>query len=87
MFLVEAGTLGFIGGVLGALGGFVVARFVGTLVNVYLVEQGLKGIELTVPVVTMSATILGATLLAVMAGTAPAVGAARMPARDALGAV
>jgi hypothetical protein len=60
---------------------------VGTLVNVYLVEQGLKGIELTVPVVTMSGTIVGATLLAVMAGTAPAMGAARLPARDALGAV
>jgi putative ABC transport system permease protein len=87
MFLVEAAVLGFVGGVLGALGGFVVARFVGTLVNVYLVEQGLKGIELTVPVVTMSGTIVGATLLAVMAGTAPAMGAARLPARDALGAV
>jgi ABC-type antimicrobial peptide transport system permease subunit len=87
MFLVEAAVLGFAGGLLGALGGFIVARYVGTIVNSYLVEQGLKGIELTVPVGTMSATVVGATVLAVLAGTAPALGAARLPAREALGAV
>jgi ABC-type antimicrobial peptide transport system permease subunit len=87
MFLVEAGVLGFAGGVLGAFGGFVVARFVGTLVNGYLVEQGLRGVELTVPAGTMSATVAGATALAVLAGTVPALRAARLPAREAVGAV
>jgi ABC-type antimicrobial peptide transport system permease subunit len=87
MFLVEAGVLGFTGGLLGALAGFAVARFVGGLVNSYLVDQGLRGIELTIPLATMSATVVGSTVLAVVAGTVPALGAARLPARDALGAV
>jgi putative ABC transport system permease protein len=87
MFLVEAGVLGFAGGLLGAIGGVAVARIVGTVVNGYLVEQGLRGVELTVPVSTMSATVAGATLLAVLAGTVPAMGAARLPAREAVGAI
>jgi ABC-type antimicrobial peptide transport system permease subunit len=87
MFLVEAGVLGFTGGLLGAFGGFVVARIVGTVVNGYLREQGLRGIELTVPAQTMTATVAGATALAVLAGTLPALRAARLPAREAVGAV
>jgi putative ABC transport system permease protein len=87
MFLVEAGVLGFTGGLLGTIGGVIVARFVGLMVNGYLVEQGLRGVELTIPVATMTTTVIGATVLAVIAGTAPALGAARLPARDAVGAV
>ena len=86
VFLVEAASLGFVGGILGAIAGVVISRLVGGVVNGYLAEQGLKGIELELPVVTMILTIIGATLLAVAAGTLPAVRAARLPAREAVGA-
>jgi putative ABC transport system permease protein len=87
IFLVEAGVLGFVGGVSGAAVGSLVAHTVGSVVNGYLVEQGLRAVELTIPVTTMTGTIVGATLLALLAGTIPAMGAARLPAREAVGAV
>jgi ABC-type antimicrobial peptide transport system permease subunit len=87
MFLVEAGVLGFAGGLLGAVAGYAVAQAVGSMVNGYLVEQGLRGVELSVPLGTMASTVVGATVLAVLAGAVPAMGAARLPAREAVGAV
>jgi len=87
VFLVEAAALGFVGGVLGAFTGLLISRFVGGVVNGYLAEQGLRGVQLEVPVVTMAATVVGATVLAVLAGTLPAIRAARLPAREAVGAV
>ncbi len=87
VFLVEAAALGFVGGVLGAVAGVAISRLVGDVVNGYLTEQGLQSIELELPVLTMGLTVFGATVLAVVAGTLPAVRAARLPARDAVGAV
>jgi putative ABC transport system permease protein len=87
IFLVEAGSLGFVGGLLGAGTGWLVAQAVGRVVNGYLAEQGLRPIELTLPFTTMGATVAGATALALLAGTLPALRAARLPAREAVGAV
>jgi ABC-type antimicrobial peptide transport system permease subunit len=87
VFVVEAATLGFVGGVLGAIGGWIIARIVGGVVNGYLASQGLARVELTFPAWVLASAVLGSTLLAAIAGTLPAVRAARSPAREALGAV
>ena len=87
IFLVEAGVLGFTGGLLGAGAGTLIARVVGAVVNGYLVDQGLVAVELELPVPTMLGAIAGATLLAVLAGTIPAVRASHLQPREAVGAV
>ncbi len=87
IFLVEAGVLGLVGGALGAVAGWLIAQIVGGVVNGYLVEQGLLGIQLELPLTTMLATVAGSTILAILAGTLPAVRAARLPAREAVGAL
>jgi putative ABC transport system permease protein len=87
IFLVEAGVLGAMGGLLGALAGWLVARSVGVLVNGYLAEQGLEAVPLTSPVGIMGATVAGSTVLAVVAGTLPALRAAHLPAREAIEAL
>ncbi len=87
IFLVEAAVLGLVGGVLGAITGWLIAQVVGGVVNGYLVEQGLTGIALELPLTTMLATVVGSTVLAILAGTLPAARAARLPAREAVGAL
>ena len=85
IFLVEAGTLGFIGGALGAATGLVVARALAAVVNRYLTSQDLQTVHLGVPIALLGAVVVGATLLALAAGILPAIRAARMPARQAIG--
>ena len=85
VFLVEAGTLGFAGGVLGAAIGLGVARALAAIVNRYLTSQNLQTVHLGVPVTLLAAVVVGSTLLALGAGTLPAIRAARMPARQAIG--
>jgi putative ABC transport system permease protein len=87
IFLVESGSLGLIGGALGAVLGYAAAVIVAALVNRYLAEQGYGTVPVEVPVVTMLAVTVGATVLAVVAGILPAAKAARLPARDAMGSV
>ena len=79
IFLVEAGSLGLIGGVIGVVLGYLTAVVVAVVVNRYLIEQGFGAVPVQVPVVTMVAVTVGATLLAVVAGTLPAAKAARLP--------
>jgi putative ABC transport system permease protein len=87
IFLVEAGVLGFVGGVLGAAAGWFIALGVGRVVNGYLAEQGLLGVQLAIPIPIVAGTMLGATVLAILAGTLPAVRAAHLPAREAVESV
>ena len=47
VFLVEAATLGFLGGVLGTALGWLIAAMVGRVVNGYLAAQRLVGVQLT----------------------------------------
>jgi putative ABC transport system permease protein len=84
VFLVEAATLGFIGGVLGTALGWLIAAVVGEVVNGYLAAQRLVGIRLSLPWLVVVGGIAGSTLLALVAGTLPAVRAARLPAREAV---
>ena len=87
IFVVEAAVLGFVGGALGALGGWFIARAVGGVVNGYLASQGLVQVDLVFPLWVLAGAVLGSTVLAAIAGTLPAVRAARLPAREAVGAV
>lgn len=85
-FLVEAAALGVAGGVLGTLVGLAVAFTVGLFVNSYLISQGLQGIDLGALPLQLAVVAPPLTaILAVLAGTAPALRAARLPAREALG--
>jgi putative ABC transport system permease protein len=84
LFLVEAGVLGLLGGLLGTLAGLGLASLVGAVVNGYLRSQGLVGVRPELPLAIAVAGVLGAGLLAVAAGTVPARRAARLPAREAV---
>jgi hypothetical protein len=85
LFLVEAATLGLVGGTLGAVCGWALARAVGSVVNRYLTEEGLAGVTIGLPVPVLMACVAGAVVLALLAGAAPASRAARLPAREAVG--
>ena len=84
VFLIEAGLVGFIGGILGATIGWLIARTVAAVVNAYLTQQGQFGVKLVAPLPLLGAAVLGATLLALLAGAMPSVRASRMPAREAM---
>jgi hypothetical protein len=84
LFLVEAGVLGVIGGLLGTLLGLGLASVVGVVVNGYLHSQGLEGVRPELPVTIAMASVVGAGLLALLAGGPPARRAARLPAREAV---
>jgi ABC-type antimicrobial peptide transport system permease subunit len=85
VFLLEAGTLGFAGGVVGSVFGYALARALASVVNRYLTQEQLPGIAFGVPVAVLALAVVGATLLALVAGTLPAQRAARLPARQAMG--
>lgn len=85
IFLLEALALGLGGGLAGTLLGWGIARGVGAVVNDYLSAQGLAGVSVSLPLVVLAGGIVGSAVLALLAGTVPAVRAARLPARDAMG--
>lgn len=85
IFLLEAATLGFVGGAIGTTAGWLTARALAGVVNGYLEKEGLAGVSLGVPTTVLVGGVLGATLLALVAGMLPAQRAARLPARQAMG--
>jgi len=85
VFLVEAGTLGLLGGVIGAVVGLATAEILAGVVNRYLSSQSLQVVNLGFPLALLALVVAGATLLALAAGVLPALRAARMPARQAIG--
>ena len=85
IFLLEALALGLGGGLAGTLLGWTIARGVGAVVNDYLSAQGLAGVTVSLPLAVLAAGTLGSAVLALLAGSVPAVRAARLPARDAMG--
>jgi ABC-type antimicrobial peptide transport system permease subunit len=84
VFLLDAGVLGLVGGILGTAGGYGAALAVSTIVNRYLAAQGLRQVQLGIPVPILVASVVGSTLVALIAGVLPARRAARMPAREAM---
>lgn len=87
-FLVEAGLLGMAGGLVGTLAGAGLAGAVGLLVDRYLREQGLRGLDLGGPPWSLLvAAPIVATLIALLGAALPALRAARLPAREAIGGI
>jgi hypothetical protein len=85
VFLLEAGTLGFFGGLIGSALGYVLARVLASVVNNYLAHAHLEGVRFGLPVAVLGGAVVGATVLALVAGTLPAQRAAMLPARQAMG--
>jgi len=85
IFVVEAGFLGFVGGVVGTLLGGAIALGVGELVNRFLVEQGLATVRLSLSLPILLGGVIGATVMALVGGVGPAWRAAKLPAREAVG--
>ncbi len=85
VFIVEAGALGSVGGTIGAAAGLVTAHVLAGVVNRYLSSQALQTVHLGAPIRLLALVVLGATVLALAAGVLPALRAARMPARQAIG--
>jgi len=87
-FLLEAGLIGLVGGVVGAVAGTLMAIVIGIQVVDYLTSQGLvlDPIKLSdVPFGVMFAGIAGSVVVSLVAGVAPAFRAARLPMREAVG--
>ncbi|MBA2313042.1 MAG: hypothetical protein H0V97_09630, partial [Actinobacteria bacterium] len=68
----------------GTVAGWLAAVGVGSVVNRYLVAEGLLGVRMTLSPSTVVAGIAGSVLLAVVAGAIPALRGARLPAREAV---
>jgi ABC-type antimicrobial peptide transport system permease subunit len=86
-FLLEAFTVGLLGGVIGTLAGLLIALWVGVSVNSYLTEQGLQSIQFgDVSWPLIGTAILGTSLLATAAGVVPALQAARLSPKEAVAA-
>jgi ABC-type antimicrobial peptide transport system permease subunit len=84
-FLLEALAVGVAGGVVGSLAGVGVAELLGLVVNGYLVQQGLGGVDLTaISGIVVFGGIFGSAVLALLAAAVPALIAARLPAREAV---
>ena len=83
-FLIEAGVMGALGGLIGTILGLTLARIVVAIVNGYLTSQGLSGVHVGTPYLLGVAAVCGSTILALLAGALPARRAARLPAREAV---
>src|ERR1700730_2329478 len=84
-FLLEAFSVGVVGGVVGTVAGLLVALWVGVSVNDYLSQQGLQSIQFgDVSWPLIAAAVLGTSLLAMAAGVVPALQAARLAPREAV---
>lgn len=87
-FLVEALVCGGLGGIAGTAFGLAAVAVTAQIVDTYLAEQGLASVALGgVPVLTAIIGVLGSVLLSLIAAAWPALRAARLPAREAVGAL
>jgi ABC-type antimicrobial peptide transport system permease subunit len=84
-FLLEALSVGIAGGILGTIAGLLIALWVGVSVNDYLSQQGLQSIQFgDVSWPLIAAAVIGTSVLAMAAGVAPALQAARLAPREAV---
>jgi ABC-type antimicrobial peptide transport system permease subunit len=85
LFFVEAGIMGFLGGILGIGFGWVLGRAITIGTNVYLKRQNLNPIELTsVPWWLMISGLALGVVVSLLAGLYPASRAAKLNPVDAL---
>ncbi len=85
LFFVEAGVMGFLGGILGVLFGWLLGHAITFGTNAYLQRQNLNSIQLTsVPWWLALSALLVAVLVSLAAGLYPASRAAKLNPVDAL---
>jgi putative ABC transport system permease protein len=85
LFFVEAGVMGFFGGIFGVLFGWLLGRAITFGTNVYLQRQNLNSIELSsVPWWLVFSALGFAVLVSLVAGLYPASRAAKLNPVDAL---
>ena len=85
LFFVEAGVMGFLGGILGVAIGWILGHAITTGTNIYLKRQNLNPIELSsVPVWLAIAGLVFAVVVSLLAGLYPASRAAKLNPVDAL---
>jgi putative ABC transport system permease protein len=85
LFFVEAGVMGFLGGILGVGFGWLLGRAITFGMNVYLKRQSLNPIELSfVPWWLMAGGLIFAVIVSLLAGLYPASRAAKLNPIDAL---
>jgi putative ABC transport system permease protein len=85
LFFVEAGVMGFMGGILGVLFGWLLGRALTYGTNIYLHRQNLSPIELSsVPWWLVVSALAFAVLVSLAAGLYPASRAAKLNPVDAL---
>jgi putative ABC transport system permease protein len=85
LFFVEAGIMGFLGGILGVGFGWLLGRAITFGVNVYLKRQNLNPIELTsVPWWLVIVALVLGVVVSLLAGLYPASRAAKLNPVDAL---
>jgi putative ABC transport system permease protein len=85
LFFVEAGAMGFLGGVLGVVFGWLIGRALTLALNIYLRKQELPGIDVTSVPWWLAAGAIGfAVLVSLIAGMYPASRAAKLNPVEAL---
>ncbi len=86
LFTVEAGMLGFIGGVFGLGFGFLLGKLVDYIAHRYLISEGVTGIgDLSIiPLWLALGAIIFATLIGILAGIYPAARASKLDPVTAL---
>jgi putative ABC transport system permease protein len=85
LFFVEAGVMGFLGGILGVAFGWLLGRAITFGTNLYLARQNLNPIDLSsVPWWLVIAALIFAVLVSLAAGLYPASRAAKLNPVDAL---
>jgi len=85
LFFVEAGVMGFLGGIFGVGIGWLLGRAITTGTNIYLKRQNLNPIELSsVPLWLAIAGLVFAVMVSLLAGLYPASRAAKLNPVDAL---
>ena len=83
-FLVEAGCLGMVGGLLGTVLGILIFFGIGDFANKYLTSQGLRGVPISIAWDIPVGAVIGATVVSVLAGVIPARRASHLAAREAV---
>lgn len=84
LFLLEAAVLGLIGGAIGTALGLLASRAVAMVVNGYLADQGLAGIQPILPAEVIVGGIVGPMVVAILGGLVPAWQASRLSPRQSV---
>ena len=85
IFFMEAGSIGFLGGISGLLLGWVVTKIAGSVATHYIVQQGGEPVDLFfIPYWLVISAMIFSLVISLIAGLYPAIRAARIDPVEAL---